>query len=224
MTYEKAFESYMITGKLPEGFLGLDGAPRNNLKWYRQRSMFARWVAKHFAVTGKGPEPRSQFERSHICRRLGVAARLRGADEPMLKTLVAILILESGIKNAGFGKDRFGTSLAIGPMQTKWAAVMDGGIPYEGYLDIVTDRNPLIGVDAGVGYFLRFARRHETLDAVCKYNDPRTSAATNEHYIEAFDRAKRSVLFEGALYETTRAFKEKRWLTFSDSLQGEATL
>lgn len=215
MTEKQAFLSYMSTGKLPAGFLGLDGAPANNLKWYRERGIFARWVAKNCAA-----KLRTVFRDDEILSRLGVAAAVRSAPEPMLKTLVAICLLESGASNAGFGKDKFGTSLAVGPMQTKWDAVMDGGIPYEGYLDIVTDRNPLIGVDAGVGFTLRFLRRFQERDAVAKYNHPGTSAATNSYYLEAYDRAMKGPLFQRALRIATQAYGDAKWLTSSGSSQG----
>ena len=217
MTNTEAFLEYIKTGRLPRGFLGLDGAPANNIVCYNARERFARWAANKCAA-----KVRSVVKQREVILRLGTAAAARGADKSMLSPLVAICILESGASNASFGRDQFGTSLAIGPMQTKWSAVMDGGIPYEGYLDIVTDRNPLIGVDAGVGYYLRFAKRFSVLDAVAKYNDPRTSAATNEHYMKAFQMASSSVFFSVALSLAETAFTEfAAWLTSNSSAQGD---
>jgi hypothetical protein len=208
-----AFISYLNSGRLPRGFLGLDSAPANNSLFYTARERFARWAAKNCAAGG-----RSVIRSREIFTRLGTAAASRGADKSMLNPLVSICLLESSGTNAGFGRDRFGSSLAVGPMQTKWSAVMDGGSPYEGYLDIVTDRNSLVGVDAGVGYFLRFAKRFPLLDAVAKYNDPRTSSATNEHYLKAYNMASRAVLYTTALGEAEESYMEfQKWLTSSSS-------
>lgn len=214
-----AFKCYLKTGRLPQGFLGLDDAPANNRQFYQSREQFAKWVAKNCAA-----KSRSAVLGKTIMQRLGVAAAVRGVEEPILGSLVAICLLESSATNAGFGKDQFGTSLAIGPMQTKWAAMMDGGIPYEGYLDLVTDRNPLIGVDAGVGYYLRFALHFSERDSVAKYNNPQTSAETNEPYLKAYDRAKGSALYTSCFGIAEAAYTEmKKWLMSSSSTQGEVT-
>lgn len=202
MDNAQAFSEYQASGHLPKGFLGLDGAPRNNLKFYKERESFARWVAKEHAVS-----VRAKIESSAIAYRIGMNAKRRGALEPMLRYLVPIAILESHLTNAGYGRDRFGTSLAVGPMQTKWAPFIDAGMSYEDYLDVVMDINPLLGVDAGVGYYLLIARRFGPHEAIAKYNDPRTNSATNTHYMSAFNKACSGTMFGKALSQATEAFK-----------------
>lgn len=209
MDNESAFKAYLDTGRLPPGFLGLAGAPGNNLKFYKQREIFARWVAKNWA-----PKVRQKIDGSQIAACVGINAKRYGALEPMLKFLVPIAILESSLTNAGYGRDRFGTSLAVGPMQTKWAPFIDTGMAYEDYLDVVMDLNPLLGVEAGVGYYLKMAGRFGPVEAIAKYNDPRTSAATNEHYMAAFKRAEHGESFEQALSRATEAYRgSSKWPT-----------
>lgn len=192
--YAAAIEMYLVQGVLPLGFLGLGEAPANNIQTYRARSQFASWCAKNVAK-GQASE-RIRFSRETLFGRLGEVAAIRCADREQLKAAVAIMILESAATNAGFGQDKYGYSTAIGPMQVKWAAVMDAGLSYEAYLGILTDRDPLIGVDAGVGYYLRMSRGRSLMDGVARYNRPNTVAATNTDYCEAFKKAMSSDMFE----------------------------
>lgn len=220
MNEQQAFEEYFKSGKLPQGFLGLDGAPRNNLKFYAQRESFARWVAKN-----RTPYKRSHIDGGQIASCVGTNAKRYGALEPMLTPLVTIAILESHLTNAGYGRDRFGTSLAVGPMQTKWAPFMDAGMAYEDYLDVVMDINPLLGVEAGVGYYLKLAKRFGNVEAIAKYNDPRTSAASNGHYMAAYEQAGHGALFGQALSLATEAFRGSgQWPTCKGTFRRVKTL
>lgn len=207
MMFPSALMSYYVCGLLPAGFLGLDGAPANNLQFYRERRVFANWCAKHVA---KGyTSERMRIERDTLFDRLGEVMAIRGAEHHQVEAAVAIMILESSATNAGFGRDAHGTSTAIGPMQVKWAAVMDSGLPYEAYLDILTDRNPLIGVDAGAGYYLRMSRGRTLMDGVARYNRPNTVAATNRDYCKAFENARSGSMFEYGLKLALMAYERQ---------------
>lgn len=218
--YVNALMSYLTHGVLPLGFLGLDGAPQNNIETYRSRRVFAKWCADH-AAKGCSSE-RIRLDRETLFDRLGEAASIRRATREQVETLVGIMILESAATNAGFGRDRHGSSTAIGPMQVKWAAVMDSGLPYEAYLDILTDRNPLIGVDAGVGYYLRMSRGRSAMDGVARYNRPNTVAATNRDYCKAFEKAVSSSMFEYGLRIALMAYeRQEDVLRSAVSAEGE---
>lgn len=218
--YFNALMSYLTHGVLPMGFLGLDGAPDNNIEMYRTRRVFAKWCADH-AAKGCHSE-RLRLEREILFDRLGEVASIRRASREQLEAVTAIMILESSATNAGFGKDKYGSSTAIGPMQVKWAAVMDAGLPYEAYLDILTDRNPLVGIDAGVGYFLRMSRGRSIMDGVARYNRPNTVAATNRDYCEAFERARNSSMFEYGLRFALMAYeRQEDVLRSAVSAEGE---
>lgn len=216
MSYGSEISLYFMTGQMSPGFLGLDGAPHNNIEFYRERNKFARWASKRIAK-GLAAE-RIRLEKETLFERLGEAAAIRGATAEQLETLVGIMLLESSATNAGFGRGRHGYSTAIGPMQVKWAAVMDAGLPYEAYLDVMTDRNPLIGVDAGVGYYLRMAKGRQLMDGIARYNRPNTVAATNRDYCEAYERAISSSMFEYGLRIARMAYERQEDVLRSEVL------
>lgn len=196
MIFYREFMRYLRTGRMAPDFLGLDGAPGNNIQHYASRQKFANWCAKKFGVGDL--RNRVSISTYDLCKRLGQVVAIREGDEDTIMTTCGIMVLESGIRNEGFGRDRHGSSTAIGPMQTKWAAVMDAGLPFEAYLDILTDRDALIGVDAGVGYYMRMSRGRDLMDGVARYNNPSTRAATNLDYCKAFERAIGSSRFGDA--------------------------
>lgn len=205
-TYREAVERFMLHDALSvEGhFLGLGGAPGNNMDWYAQRERFANWLMgeKDLYPDRFLKSKRSPVSREAIAKRIESALATHGYSEcEFFNKILAVVICESRMSNAGYGRDRRGTSNACGIMQTKWSAVMDGGYRYENYLDIVFDRYPLIAVDAGVGYFLRmFARTDGTLEerldlSVCGYNRPGTTKESNHEYFAAVEAASEHILF-----------------------------